>query len=100
MAHKRLGIAVIGSGRIGTLRAQLAAKHPAVDFLAVSDADPAKAKALAEQTGANVHSTDNDEIIAHRDVNAVFVSTPENEHMKPIVAALKQIGRASCRERV
>jgi predicted dehydrogenase len=57
MAHKRLGIAVIGSGRIGTLRAQLAAKHPAVDFLAVSDADPAKAKALAEQTGANVHST-------------------------------------------
>ena len=89
MAHKRLGIAVIGSGRIGTLRAQLAAKHPAVDFLAVSDADPAKAKALAEQTGANVHSTDNDEIIAHRDVNAVFVSTPENEHMKPIVAALK-----------
>jgi predicted dehydrogenase len=89
MAHKRLGIAVVGSGRIGTLRARLAAMHPAVDFLAVSDADPAKAKALAEQTKANFYSTDNNEIIAHPDVTAVFVSTPENEHMKPIVAALK-----------
>jgi predicted dehydrogenase len=65
MAHKRLGIAVIGSGRIGTLRARIAAKHPAVDFLAVSDTDPAKAKALAQQTSANVYSADNDEIIAH-----------------------------------
>jgi predicted dehydrogenase len=89
MAHKRLGIAVIGSGRIGTLRARLAAMHPAVDFLAVSDADPAKAKVLAEQTKANFYSADNDEVIAHPDVTAVFVSTPENEHMKPIVAALK-----------
>jgi predicted dehydrogenase len=89
MTHKRLGIAVVGSGRIGTLRARLAAKHPAVDFLAVSDVDPAKAKALAQQANANVHSADNDEVIAHPDVNAVFVSTPENEHMKPICAALR-----------
>ena len=41
---KELGIAVIGSGRIGTLRARLAAKHPAVRFVAVSDKDPANAK--------------------------------------------------------
>lgn len=89
MDRKRLGIAVVGSGRIGTLRARLAAKHPSVDFLAISDADPVKAKALAEQTGAAFYSTDNDEVIAHPDVNAVFVSTPENEHAKPVCAALK-----------
>ena len=35
MKGSQIGIAVIGSGRIGTLRAQLAAKHPAVNFLAV-----------------------------------------------------------------
>ena len=34
-----LGVAVVGSGRIGTLRARLAAKHPSVGFLAVSDLD-------------------------------------------------------------
>ena len=35
VATKDLGIAVIGSGRIGTLRARLAAKHPAVRFVAL-----------------------------------------------------------------
>ena len=33
-----------------SLRARLAAKHPSVRFIAISDADPARAKALAEQT--------------------------------------------------
>jgi len=39
MQHKQLGIAVIGAGRIGTLRARLAAKHPSVQFLAIADQD-------------------------------------------------------------
>ncbi len=72
-----LGVAVIGAGRIGTLRARLAAKHPAVRYVAISDADPARAKALAEQSGAQFPSGDNGEIIAHPEVNAVIVSTPE-----------------------
>ena len=47
MAAKEIGLAIVGSGRIGTLRAKLAAGHPAVRFIAVSDADPAKARKLA-----------------------------------------------------
>ena len=90
---KELGIAVIGSGRIGTLRARLAAKHPAVRFVAVSDKDPANAKKLADLAGAHVHSADNDEIIAHPDVNAVFVSTPEGEHAAAVCKAL-ELGKA------
>ena len=39
MKTKELGIAVVGSGRIGSLRARMAAGHPAVNFLAVSDLD-------------------------------------------------------------
>src|SRR6202040_359077 len=85
---KDLGIAVVGSGRIGSLRARLAAKHPAVRFLAVSDKVPAHAKALAELAGADFHSDDNDEVIAHPDVDAVFVSTPEGEHAAPVCKAL------------
>ena len=54
MAAKEIGLAIIGSGRIGTLRAKLAAGHPAVRFIAVSDADPAKARKLAESVGATV----------------------------------------------
>jgi predicted dehydrogenase len=90
---KELGIAVVGSGRIGTLRARLAARHPAVRFVAVSDKNPANAKALAELAGANFHSSDNDEVIARPEVNAVFVSTPEGEHAAAVCKAL-ELGKA------
>ena len=32
MDRKELGVAVVGSGRIGTLRATMAAAHPAVRY--------------------------------------------------------------------
>jgi predicted dehydrogenase len=86
---KELGIAVIGSGRIGSLRARLAAKHPSVKFLAVSDQDITKAKALAELTSADFYSADNDEVISRPEVTAVFVSTPEGHHAAPIKKALE-----------
>ena len=85
-----IGLAIVGSGRIGTLRAKLAAGHPAVRFIAVSDADPAKARKLAETVGAKVHSGDNDAVIARPEVNAVIVSTSEGEHVKPILAAIER----------
>src|SRR5690349_13594126 len=89
MKHASLGVAVIGSGRIGTLRARLAAAHPAVEFLAVSDRDPARAEALAALAGAHFHSADNGAVIARPEVNAVIVSTPEGEHAAPVRTALE-----------
>ena len=88
MKQSNLGIAVVGAGRIGTLRARLAAKHPSVRFLAISDRDPARARALAEQSGADFHSGSNQQVIEHPDVSAVIVSTPEQEHVAPVCAAL------------
>jgi len=87
--HQEIGIAVVGSGRIGTLRARLAAKHPSVGFLAISDLDPKRARALAEKTGADFHSGDNDEVISRPEVTAVIVSTPEGEHAAPVRKALE-----------
>ena len=87
--RKELGIAVVGAGRIGTLRARLAAKHPCVGFLAISDLDPQRAKALADQAGADFHTGDNFEAIERPEVNAVFVSTPEGEHAAPVRRALE-----------
>lgn len=89
MKRKELGIAVIGAGRIGSLRARLAARHPSVGFLAVSDLNPDNARALAEKTGADVHSTNNYAMISRPEVNAVIVSTPEHEHVEPVCQALE-----------
>ncbi|MGZ8269097.1 MAG: Gfo/Idh/MocA family protein [Burkholderiales bacterium] len=87
--RKELGVAIVGSGRIGTLRATMAAAHPAVRFLAVSDRDPARAKALAERVGAQFHSASNYEVMARPEVNAVIVSTLEIEHSEPVLQALE-----------
>ena len=89
METKELGIAVIGSGRIGSLRAQLAASHPAVKFLAVSDLSADRAATVAERTGADFSSSDNEAVIAHPRVNAVIVSTSEHEHLAPVMRALE-----------
>ena len=86
---KSIGIAVIGSGRIGTLRASLSAAHPGVSFLAVSDREQHKADILAQRVGANLATTDNLAAIQHPSVNAVFVSTPEHDHREAVVQALE-----------
>ena len=79
----------MGSGRIGSLRARLAAAHPAVKFLAVSDLDPERAARLAKSAGADFASGDNEDVIAHPEVDAVIVSTSEHEHLAPVMRALE-----------
>jgi len=90
MQHNELGIAVIGSGRIGTLRASMAAAHPAVRFLAVSDLEPSRARTLATKVGAQFFSGDNLEVISRPEVTAVIVSTSEHDHTLSILQALER----------
>jgi len=88
MEKKELSIAVVGSGRIGTLRAHMAARHPSVSFLALADKEKHKADILAQQTGADLTSGDNFEVISHEKVDAVFVATPEHDHTEAVLQAL------------
>jgi predicted dehydrogenase len=88
MNPKKLGVAIIGAGRIGMLRASMAAAHPAVDFIAISDLDSSRASGLAKKVGAQFFSNDNLEVISRPEVNAVIVSTGEYEHTSPVLQAL------------
>ena len=89
MIAKELGIAVIGSGRIGSLRAILSSGHPAVKFLGVSDKEINYAKKLSEKCNANLYTDNNSDLISHPDVNAVIVSTSEHEHLASVMQALE-----------
>ena len=88
MQRKTIGLGIIGSGRIGTLRARLAAEHPAVHFLATADINIDNARTLAEKVGSSVYSNNNLDIINHPQVNAVIVSTAEGEHTQAVLAAI------------
>lgn len=85
----RIGLGVIGSGRIGSLRARLASEHPAVDFLAVSDTAADKAAGLAEAVGAHAWSDDNLEVITNPKITSVVVSTSEGQHTDVVIQALE-----------
>ena len=87
---RQIGLGIIGAGRIGTLRARLAAGHPAVASIAVSDLDPANAAKLAELVGGRSHDADNLAVIDDPDVTAVIVSTSEGEHLAPMLAAIER----------
>ena len=58
-------------------------------FIAVSDQKRENARDLADKVGAQVYSSDNNEVIEHPDVNAVIVSTSEGEHVEPLVRAIE-----------
>ncbi len=93
LQRKELGVGIVGAGRIGVLRAQLAVKHPAVRFLALADVDGARARSAAAKCGAQFASADNRAVIAHPEVNTVIVSTGEHEHVEPVLQAL-ELGKA------
>src|ERR1700761_9395154 len=90
MLGNKIGLGIVGSGRIGTLRARLAAGHPAVASITVSDLEPANAAKLATLVGARNHGRDNIAVIEDPDVTAVIVSTSEGEHMAPLLAAIQR----------
>ena len=89
MKKKDIGIAVIGSVRIGSLRAGMASRHPSVHFLALADKDKTKADILAQKTGANLVTNNNFDAISHEDVDAVIVATPEHDHVEAVLQAVK-----------
>src|ERR1700761_5482753 len=90
MLGNKVGLGIVGSGRIGTLRARLATGHSSVATIAVSDLDPANAEKLAKLVGGRSHGSDNLAVIDDPDVTAVIVSTAEGEHMAPMLAAIQR----------
>lgn len=89
MQARPVGLGVIGAGRIGTLRARLAAGHPAVSHIAVADLRPTSAEMLASAVGGRSYGDDSLAVIEDPAVTAIIVATPEGEHTRPLLAAIE-----------
>jgi len=89
MREKEIGVAVVGSGRMGEIRAHLAMAHPGVRFVACADVNAERARSVAGKIGAQFHSGRNLDVIAHPDVDAVVVSTPNPLHIEPVLQAIE-----------
>ena len=85
---KRIGLAIIGAGRVGLFRGEVAARHPQVDFIGVAELKPERAKLVAEKIGADFVTADYRELLARPEVTAAIISTDEHLHVEPILAAV------------
>lgn len=84
-----IGLAVIGCGTVGRIRAILAQNYPSVEWLGVCDLNEERARALAERTGADFYTTDAAELLARPEVNATIIATDETSHPKTTLAAVE-----------
>jgi myo-inositol 2-dehydrogenase/D-chiro-inositol 1-dehydrogenase len=70
--------ALLGAGRIGKVHARAITSNPDAKLVAVADAMPAAADAIAKQYGCAVKTID--DILAWADVDAVVICTPTDTH--------------------
>ena len=80
---QNIGIAVIGLGGIGTLRAHSCSQIPQVGYMAICDIDGTKRDKLAGDVRADLVTENYREAIQDERVQAVIVSTDEESHYGP-----------------
>ncbi|MGB9800239.1 MAG: Gfo/Idh/MocA family protein [Thermanaerothrix sp.] len=83
---KDISIAVIGAGFMGNLLARAASELPYARVVAVADVDTRRAQSMAEQFGCPYYA-DTEDLLHHHHPTAVFIATPEFDHLKPTLAA-------------
>lgn len=78
---QQLGVAVVGTGWCGGIRAETCAGHALVASLDIAEIKPERLAEVARATGARTATTDYRELLGRTDIDAVFVSaTPETTH--------------------
>jgi myo-inositol 2-dehydrogenase / D-chiro-inositol 1-dehydrogenase len=87
---KRIGLAIIGAGRVGLFRGEVAARHPQVDFIGVADLKPERAKLVGDKCKAEFVTSDFKELLKRPEVTAAIISTDEHLHVEPILAAVER----------
>ena len=87
---KRIGVAIVGAGRVGLFRGEVAARHPQVDFIGLADVKPERLKLVGDKVKADFTTADFRELLARPEVTAAIVSTDEHLHVDPILAACER----------
>jgi len=85
---KKIGLAIVGAGRVGLIRGELAARHPEVEWIGIAETNPERAKFVAGKINAEFVTADFRELLQRPEVNAAVISTDEHLHVDPVLAAV------------
>src|SRR5881397_3203535 len=87
---KRIGLAIIGGGRVGLFRGEVAARHPQVDFIGLAEIEPERAKLAGGKIRADFVTHDYRKLLARPEVTEAIIATDEHLHVDPILAAVER----------
>jgi predicted dehydrogenase len=87
---KRIGLAVVGAGRVGLFRGEVAARHPMVDFIGLADLKADRLEMVQGKTRADFATTDFRELLKRPEITAAIIATDEHLHVEPILAAAER----------
>jgi len=79
----RLGVAVVGTGRIGSIHARVLSQMPNVDFVGVVDSDDSAPRRVAAERGGRAFAASRS--------GAVFM-VGHGERFNPVVTAVREHG--------
>jgi scyllo-inositol 2-dehydrogenase (NAD+) len=78
---KQIGVAIIGTGWCGGIRAETCAAHPLVKSLHLAETRPERLQEISKKTGAATSVADYRKLLDKDDIDAVYISaTPEDTH--------------------
>jgi predicted dehydrogenase len=87
---KRIGLGIVGAGRVGLLRGEIAARFPEVDFIGIAERRADRAALVAEKLSADFVTPDYQKLFARPELTAAIISTDEHLHVEPILAAAER----------
>ena len=87
---KGIGLAIVGGGRVGLFRGEVAARHPAVEWIGLAEKNPNRAGEVASKIEADFVTTDHRELLRRPEVTAAIIATDEHLHVAPILAAVER----------
>src|SRR5688500_10254416 len=88
--NNKIQIALIGAGGLGMGDTRISLGLGETGLVAAADIYDGRLKRVKEQFGDHVFTTrDYREVLARKDVDAVFIATPDHWHSRITIAALE-----------
>ena len=88
-SSKDVGIAIVGCGTIGRIRAMIAKDYPGVKWIGLCDWNERILNKLAEDCNADFKTADVRELVKRPEVDAVIIATEEGQHVDPVMASIE-----------
>src|SRR3954468_17638942 len=85
-----IGLAIIGGGRVGLFRGEVANRHPAVKWIGLAEKNPNRAGEVAPKISADFVTQSHVELIKRPEVTCAIIATDEHLHVDPIMACIER----------